>query len=514
MATRGAEASYDEVPYEGGMVSGTHPEHLAVLGTLFGMRPKDVRRCRVLEIGCALGGNILPMAYSLPESEFVGIDLSARQIAMGQRLMRELGVTNLTLLTADVRALENWTDSFDYIICHGVLTWVPPEVQQAIFSVCRKLLAPQGIAYISYNALPGFHFRAGIGEMMRYHARLFQSTEERAEQATALLDFLVDATGAFAETQQLGTYHRVLSIEHEILRSTPSFYLSHEHLVDEPSAFYLHEFLEFVNANGLQYLGDSSFNTMMLRDLPDSIAEKVNDIAHDQIALEQYRDFVVNRTFRRSLVCRKEVELGRYIKAEAIKECLFHGLLKKDETYGWRIEKVGNKPIAVSDPSVAAVLDTLDAARPRALNFAELAARTRDMAQVDDEALCAILLSLYSLDAVTFRTWAPEPATEIEERPVAFWPAMKLAERGNAYLPTPFHHTGAEEPFAARLVALLDGSQTVSDLVEAMKSRSEETGVADEDVPRMVSEGLETIRRAGLLVSESSPRPSNTGAPG
>ncbi|MGE0600856.1 MAG: methyltransferase regulatory domain-containing protein [Dehalococcoidia bacterium] len=514
MATQGAETSYDDVPYEGGMVPGTHPEHLAVLGTLFGMQPKDVRRCRVLEIGCALGGNILPMAYSLPDGEFVGIDLSARQIAMGQRLAREFDVKNLTLLTADVRALENWTDLFDYIICHGVLTWVPLEVQQAIFSVCRKLLAPQGIAYISYNALPGFHFRAGIGEMLRYHARNFPTAEERAEQAGALLDFLVDATSTFAETQQLGAYHRVLSIEHEILKTTPSFYLSHEHLVDEPSAFYLHEFIEFVTANELQYLGDTSFNTMMLRDLPDDIAEKVNSIAHDQIALEQYRDFVVNRGFRRSLVCRKDVELHRFISPEAIQKCLFHGLLKKDDTYGWKIAKVGGGSAIVSEPAVAAVLETLDAALPRALSFDELLARTRESAAVDVELLCAILLSLLSLNAVSFRTWAPDAATEIGERPVAYWPALKLAALGNTYLTSPFHETWPEDPFACRLISLLDGTRTLDDLAKEMESHVEGQESTVENLSRRVADGLETIRRAGLLVSEPSARPANTGPAG
>ena len=283
MAVHGAEASYDEVPYEGGLIEGTHPEHLAVLGTLFGMRPKDVKHCRVLEIGCALGANILPMAYSLPESEFVGIDASAREIEMGQQMVEEFGVKNLKLIAADVRELHSWTETFDYIICHGVLTWVPLDVQESIFAACRKLLAPQGIAYISYNALPGFHLRAGIGEMMRYHARNFATPEERTEQATALLDFMVETTSNLTSTERLGTYYRVLKQESDLLRSAPSYYLLHEHLVDEPSAFYLHEFLEFAGAHGLQYLGDTNFHTMMLKDLPDGVANAVTRSPHTRL---------------------------------------------------------------------------------------------------------------------------------------------------------------------------------------------------------------------------------------
>ncbi len=514
MAVHGAETSYNEVPYEGGLVERTHPQHLAVLGTLFGMQPTDVRHCRVLEIGCAIGANLLPMAYSLPESEFVGIDPSSRQIEMGHRMMDEYGVKNLKLIVADVRDLESWTETFDYIICHGVLTWVPPEVQEAIFAACRKLLAPQGIAYISYNALPGFHLRAGIGEMMRYHARNFGTPGERTDQATALLDFLVQSTASFKSDNQLDTYHRVLKRESEILHATPSYYLLHEHLVDEPSAFYLHEFLEFASAHDLQYLGDTDLHTMMLKDLPDAVGNAVNAIAPNQIALEQYRDFVVNRMFRRSLVCRDDVDLQRHISIDAIKACCYRARVSKDPEHGWLIPKVGGVATRVTDPTVAAVLEALDDALPLALSFDDLAGRLGKIEPVEEELLSAILLSLLSLDAVSFRTWSPEVASEIGERPLAFWPARKLAALGERHIPNAFHESNPEEPFICKLAALLDGTRTQTELAEAMKALIDNGEVTFEEQPaenpsqeevlRLVTDGLDQLRRKGILVTGSS----------
>ena len=143
MVTAAAHASYDEMPYEGGLVVGSHPEHLATVGRLFGMTPAPIERCRVLEIG---------------------------QIELGRKALAEYGITNVELATTDVREAVEWQREFDYIVCHGVFSWVAPDVQEAILAACRRLLAPQGIAFISYNPLPGFHMHAPVGEMLRFHS--------------------------------------------------------------------------------------------------------------------------------------------------------------------------------------------------------------------------------------------------------------------------------------------------------------------------------------------------------
>ena len=91
------QSVYDQVPYPSLSYSQSHPDRLATVATLLGMSPTPVNRCRVLELGCASGGNLIPMAYGLPESDFVGIDNSARQIAEGQAMVKTLGLKNVTL---------------------------------------------------------------------------------------------------------------------------------------------------------------------------------------------------------------------------------------------------------------------------------------------------------------------------------------------------------------------------------------------------------------------------------
>lgn len=79
------QISYDELSVTINSNPLTHPNRLAVIGMLFGIRPAPVDRCRVLDLGCAQGGNLIPMAFNFPHSEFVGIDLSSSQIAAGKR---------------------------------------------------------------------------------------------------------------------------------------------------------------------------------------------------------------------------------------------------------------------------------------------------------------------------------------------------------------------------------------------------------------------------------------------
>jgi hypothetical protein len=89
-------SSQDPVPSLNRTHVRTHPDRLAATAALLGMRPAPVEGCRVLELGCANGRNLLPMALNLPGSDFVGVDLSARQIADGQAALAELVLANKT----------------------------------------------------------------------------------------------------------------------------------------------------------------------------------------------------------------------------------------------------------------------------------------------------------------------------------------------------------------------------------------------------------------------------------
>lgn len=290
-------SSYDEVPYASNPFAQTHPSRLFTVASLFGMRPAPPQRCRVLELACAGGGNLIPMADYLPDSEFVGIDLSAKQIADGQKVVDQLGLRNVTLKKANILDVDAAYGTFDYVIAHGVYSWVAADVRAKILEICRTLLTPNGVAYVSYNTYPGWHMRGMIRDMMRYHSSRFQTPPERTGQARALLDFLAGSV------RQEGPYSQLLKQELEGLRHQSDHYLYHEHLEEVNQPTYFHEFVEAAGRHGLKYLGEARVGTMVTGNFGPDIEKTLRMLATDQVMAEQYMDFLRNRTFRETLLC-------------------------------------------------------------------------------------------------------------------------------------------------------------------------------------------------------------------
>src|ERR1700693_4931132 len=181
---------YDEVPYESFPIPGTHPDRLATLARLAGIQTPALEACRVLELGCAGGGNLIPMAVEFPGAQFVGVDLSAVQVADGDAVIRALQLSNVRLIACSVMDIDDSFGQFDYIIAHGIYSWVPNEVQEKILEICNRNLVPSGVAYVSYNTLPGWRMRGVVRDRMRCHALQYSEPAERVAQARAMLDFL------------------------------------------------------------------------------------------------------------------------------------------------------------------------------------------------------------------------------------------------------------------------------------------------------------------------------------
>src|SRR5271163_1805127 len=158
--------AYDRVAYPCFAYPDTHPDRLAVMAMLHGLEPAPVERCRVLEIGCNEAANLIPMAYAIPGSEFVGFDLAGLPIARGQERIRELGLSNIHIFQADLVDVDERLGQFDYIIAHGIYAWVPEPVRDRLLALCHALLAPEGVAFVSYNALPGGHVRNLVREIL------------------------------------------------------------------------------------------------------------------------------------------------------------------------------------------------------------------------------------------------------------------------------------------------------------------------------------------------------------
>jgi methyltransferase-like protein/SAM-dependent methyltransferase len=478
-------ASYEEIPYKGKPWYPTHPDCLATVATLFGMRPRAIDSCRVLELGCAMGGNLIPMALALPGSRFVGIDLSPGQIAAGQATITALGLENIELKALSILDVDNSFGPFDYIICHGVFSWVPTEVQDKILAICAEHLTANGVAYISYNTYPGWHLRGVVREMLVYHARAFREPRQRVAEARAFLDFLAEGV-----RPRDSTYSRVVKEEVELLRKESDSYLFHEHLEDVNHPCYFHELSRRAEARGLQFLAEA-WDNARIRQTRQEQAGELQPSRADRIQREQYLDFLTNRTFRTSLFCHKDIAIAPVHDARFVPDLLLSGYARAVSENPSILSTVAEEfrardgtVTATNNPLLKLSLLYLSEIWPRAVSFHELAERTlAQVANVPDlrkvcgpgdlAALASELLDCYLVHVVELHVQAPRFVVEVSERPRASAYARRQAESPGG-VTNMWHRLAELNDFDLLTLRHLDGSRDRSALIDALMDRATE----------------------------------------
>ena len=360
--------SYDAVPYWGNPYRETHPDQLATMARLFGLTPPDVEHSRVLELGCSSGTNLIPMAVTVPTATFLGIDLSQRQIDEGQKTITALGLKNVELQHASIDTINDGHGQFDYIICHGVYSWVPRKIQDDILRICNRNLSANGVAYVSYNTYPGWFMRGMVRRMMKFHARQFSNPQTQLEQARALLDFLFTASSGVDPA-----YHSLLSRELNILKQCDDSYIYHEHLEEDNEPLFFHEFIKRAEAEGLRYLAEPHLSEMVPVNIPSEIADVLGQVGPDIIEFEQYLDFLKNRTFRRTLMCHAEQSPDRQIGPARLVEFSVASTLKRSGegpdllgTVAWEFT-TGSDTVTVTSPIHKAALTVLEQVWPASM---------------------------------------------------------------------------------------------------------------------------------------------------
>ena len=296
--------SYDALPYESLPRAETHPYRIASIAALLGLSAPPPTTAKILELGCASGGNLLSIADTLPHSECYGIDLSPTQIELGKRLQERAGLKNVTLSTQNIAHIKQSQEfagkKFDYIICHGVFSWVNAELQESLLAACGNLLSENGIAYISYNVLPGWASVGILRDAMRFAAKKTDAPKTQMADGLRFLSTLAQQ-GESSEDPYFSTIRGALtSFEKEA-----PYYIFHEYLEDHNRACYASEFLERASAHDLAYLGDAKFAMMCPADISPRLREDLPSAETDRARYEQALDFFRNRRFRESLMCRK-----------------------------------------------------------------------------------------------------------------------------------------------------------------------------------------------------------------
>jgi methyltransferase-like protein/cyclopropane fatty-acyl-phospholipid synthase-like methyltransferase len=471
--------SYDAVIYDSRPRTATHPDCLATVARLHGLSPAPVDRCRVLELGCATGGNLLPMAESLPESQFLGIDLSARQIDLGRQVVSLLGLNNLQLEARNLLSLDASLGTFDYIIAHGVYSWVSAPVRDHLLKLCRTLLAPHGVAYVSYNTYPGWHLRAPARELMAFHTATTTDPSERVRQAREVLHFFAEHALA-----PQSAYARLLRDEAELVRREGDYYVFHEHLEDDNYPVYFHQFLSHASQHGLQYLGEAQ-NNCGLAVLPTDVRQELLRLAPDPLQREQYLDFFHQRSFRRTLLVAQEVPVQRQPDARTVEQLLLLGMARptnpdadpaSEESLEFHNDD--NAAVDVAHPLLKAALLVLFENWPRAFSFKELLfaihQRLGDFGGLTltqaRGLLCQSMVSLYQSNLVGLHTHLPDFVLQVSHRPRTT-PLIRLQAATGAQVTNRRFRLLELSVFDRTVLSLLDGQRDRATLLEELSQR-------------------------------------------
>jgi SAM-dependent methyltransferase len=499
-------ASYDELPYDSLPLPETQPDFLAAVAKLHGFDSPDPSRARILELGCAQGGNLIPLAWRWPESDCVGVELSRVQAEAGAAFIKRLGLPNVCIVHGDLAALPDDLGTFDYIIAHGVFSWVPPAVQRALLEVCRRHLSPQGVAYVSFNVAAGWTALQPLREALLARTAGVAPAPQRYAAARAVLDQLSREWDDPALLDEIA-----------YLKTAAPSYLFHEYLTDCNAPMPFGEFAAQLDTHGLRYVGEAGPRRAVveLEDawglIPESMAERWLDA-------ERALDDTFATRFRRALIARADAPCAQPPQPDALSELAFYADLACDEELDLEhdseqgfVNPAGNTFI-VADVLAKAALIALSSVYPRALNYPDLIAAIhalRDEFGVtgDVDAACFkhAWFSLVSSHCV-MSTLPGQTATAAADEPGSHPHAHALARLQAAtpgWVVSGMRHVAIDLDAPARaLLQWLDGSRDQSALIEAMQAYLAASNIvlSPEHLAQRIDQQLWQLVRQGVCI--------------
>ena len=484
--------AYDELPYISAAFAQTAAEHLRAVAHLFGLSAAAPQRARILELGCAAGGNIIPYAVRYPEATVLGVDLSGVQVSAGQQAIQAMGLRNIHLQQGSIADLDAilgdpsqnpaGTDQFDYIICHGVYSWVPEDIREAILRMSRQWLAPDGIAYISYNVYPGWKAKEIVRDAMLLRGGDRPTSAEQLAYARGMINFLHDMAHPDSVLK------KIMDENIQLIRHGEAHYLNHEFLELCNSPCYFKDFMAAAKQQGLSYLAESGIATMFASNYDARASEPLlRECQGSQEVLEQLLDFLTNRTFRQTLLvhAQRAGQIQYGLKHERIAALHIAGryTAKPDAPGHWRTEQGGS--ITAGTPVAHHVIETLNAAWPSTVPVRDLIrqATTQQQASGSSSALentasevLAFIEILIIGDALQCRLEPVSAAHHATAYPQVNASLRQLAQlRGTVPLSlfNAWHQIVRPGPVVEWLLPHVDGKHDLAALTEIVRAGAE-----------------------------------------
>ena len=367
------QKSYDDAPYKSKTFYYTQPGRQQMVLKLLGFKTPDLKNARVLEIGCSFGGNIIPFALENPKAEVIGIDLSSVQIEEGNRIIENLGLENIRLIHQNVLDFDEKLGKFDYIICHGVFSWVNEEVQRGILDVIKNHLSENGSAILSYNTYPGWkNLEVARDEMLKNRGE--QINESNAVKY---------GRGAIEFLSQFSILNEKIKDGITGIKEKDDYYILHEYFEENNKPMYLYDFNKMLLEHQLIHVVDSDL-MKTFPNISNEIEEKLSaECGSDNIAKEQYYDFLLDRQFRISIVTheanKEKINISKDVRIDDLKEIDIRGKYEKNKDGFYTIEN--NE---IKDEEVSLILDILSETYPNTITIDELEKKVREKNKLEN----------------------------------------------------------------------------------------------------------------------------------
>ncbi|MCB0352266.1 MAG: methyltransferase domain-containing protein [Bdellovibrionales bacterium] len=515
---------YDELHFSSRPSPERHPNRLASIGRLRGIQTADPESCRVLELGCSTGASLLALAHEFPHSSFFGIDASRSQVEAANSLAQRIGLRNVKFIYGDVVGHRFDSEPFDYIVCHGMYSWVSRDVRRAILEQVQKNLASNGVAYLSYNSWPGSTWRLVVAEMLRESDLPDSSVERRVERARRELamsqERLVDAFRPYG-----------LGLKSEIERCqerSDAFFL-HELLNPEMKAFSLKEVVSEAQEFDLQYLGDAHPTRMGAQFLRE-------DLCGTGVQSEQLRDFLAPATFRSTLFVKNGLTLSLELKQKALKALFLSSPLvpvdeKPDIFSEALVTFCGPTELTVDirNPVLKGVLLYLRRVWPESVGFDEAVHAAQGLTgsklSSDEAVFYDEFFELYRQNLVELFA-SPQRCVRVRDGLPGISPLVSVEIERQEWITTMRHECYHPTPLEREVLLLLGHVETEEELFRRFlelfqskryEARDEGQLVSDEDSLRTVVGDefrriLHTLQEAALFVEESYSRTETASA--
>ena len=444
----------------------SHPVFLSTIGALLGLDIKPINICKVLELNCGDGGNIIPFSLYYPQMEYVGVDTDEAAVLKAKKLVKDLKLTNIKILKKELDELKNLEGQFDFIILNRCYSWINPDLRRIIWGFCQSHLSKNGIIFLNFNSLPGWAELLSLRRLIQFRIKGIDDLETAKSE---IQKFLPAFSKMVTPPENIGKFSEFFKdeVNHilSLIDSDREQIFFEDFFKDENHPVYFSQLIQEAADFDFKFLSNCDLSNADRSDLPANVLQLLQNKSKDLPEFEQYIDFFVNQTFREILLCRNSLEINRTPDQHRLEKFFVKAKFEIDQDF--ENQESNNELLLLSESGmsvkvsgsllgeVAAFLLENAASYIRIdqlfSEIGELAGNDGEKAAKRAE-LAMFLLSLYlNTDLLDMRVWEISEMDK-EAETFSISPLIQIQAENEALVTIPEHYSVSLTTFERRLV--------------------------------------------------------------